>query len=688
MRIFVTLVSAFLLLGTLPSAHAQLPVTNKPFGHPIIRGLVAGQISSATPVLKIDTARVAARVSPTLYGLMTEEINYSYDGGLYGELIRNRIFQDDAQKPLHWSVAQDKDGAGAITLDQSQPVEQTALTTSLKLNAVGASAGHRVGIANDGYWGIPVKPKTTYRASFYAKAEGRFSGPLTVTIESNDGGRVFATAQVAQLTDQWRRYTATLTTRDDVTPTAATRFVVATQKPGTLWFNLVSLFPPTFNNRPNGNRSDLMRMLIDMKPAFLRLPGGNYLEGNTIDTRFQWKKTTGPLEQRPGHPGTWSYRSSDGMGLLEFMEWCEDMHAEPVLAVFAGYALKRQVVSGAELQPYVDEALEEIEYVTGDARTKWGAQRVKDGHPKPFKLTYVEVGNEDGFDNSKSYDGRFTQFYDAIKAKYPRLQIISTVGGKDSLGKRQQVTSRTPDVIDEHYYRNAFEMEDDATHYDSYSRTGPKLFVGEWATREGQPTTNMNAALGDAAWMTGMERNSDLVVISCYAPLFVNVNPGGMQWRSDLIGYDALTSYGSPSYHAQKMFSQYLGDVVVPITAENIPTQTWQPPTPKDKPAPASKQAPTLFFVATKASKQGTVYLKVVNTAGTAQSVKLELSGARKIAPEGTAITLSSARPDDTNSITEPTKIAPVTTRATGLGPQFSYSFAPYSVTVLVISTR
>jgi alpha-N-arabinofuranosidase len=688
MRIFVTLVSAFLLLGTLPSAHAQLPVTNKPFGHPIIRGLVAGQISSATPVLKIDTARVAARVSPTLYGLMTEEINYSYDGGLYGELIRNRIFQDDAQKPLHWSVAQDKDGAGAITLDQSQPVEQTALTTSLKLNAVGASAGHRVGIANDGYWGIPVKPKTTYRASFYAKAEGRFSGPLTVTIESNDGGRVFATAQVAQLTDQWRRYTATLTTRDDVTPTAATRFVVATQKPGTLWFNLVSLFPPTFNNRLNGNRSDLMRMLIDMKPAFLRLPGGNYLEGNTIDTRFQWKKTTGPLEQRPGHPGTWSYRSSDGMGLLEFMEWCEDMHAEPVLAVFAGYALKRQVVSGAELQPYVDEALEEIEYVTGGARTKWGAQRVKDGHPKPFKLTYVEVGNEDGFDNSKSYDGRFTQFYDAIKAKYPRLQIISTVGGKDSLGKRQQVTSRTPDVIDEHYYRNAFEMEDDATHYDSYSRTGPKLFVGEWATREGQPTTNMNAALGDAAWMTGMERNSDLVVISCYAPLFVNVNPGGMQWRSDLIGYDALTSYGSPSYHAQKMFSQYLGDVVVPITSENIPTQTWQPPTPKDKPAPASKQVPTLFFVATKASKQGTVYLKVVNTAGTAQSVKLELSGARKIAPEGTAITLSSARPDDTNSITEPTKIAPVTTRATGLGPQFSYSFAPYSVTVLVISTR
>jgi alpha-N-arabinofuranosidase len=377
------------------------------------------------------------------------------------------------------------------------------------------------------------------------------------------------------------------------------------------------------------------------------------------------------------------------MGLLEFMEWCEDMNAEPVLAVFAGYALKHElVVAGPGLQPYVDEALDEIEYVTGDTSTKWGALRARDGHPRPFKLNYIEIGNEDGFDNAKSYDGRFTQFYDAIKAKYPQLKLISTVGGKDPIGQRQQVTSRTPNVIDEHYYRNAFEMENDATHYDSYSRTGPKIFVGEWATREGQPTTNMNAALGDAAWMTGMERNSDLVVLSCYAPLFVNVNPGGMQWKSDLIGYDTLTSYGSPSYYAQKMFSEYLGDVVAPITSEDIPTQTWQPPTPKDKPAPSPRQVSTLFFVATNATGKGKIYLKVVNTRGTAQGTEIELSGARHIAPEGTAITLSSTQPGDTNSVSEPTKIMPVTTKAMGLGPKFRYSFAPYSVTVLVISTR
>jgi alpha-N-arabinofuranosidase len=663
----------------------------KTFRFPSLISLVCilATLASADPVLKIDITKATAHVSPTLYGLMTEEINYSYDGGLYGELIRNRIFKDDAQNPVHWSIVRGEDGAGSMSLDESQPVENTALSTSLKLNAAGASVGQRVGIANDGYWGIPLRPNTTYRASFYAKADGGPGGPLTVSIESNDGGKVFATARVEKITGEWRKYTVALRTPKNVPASATTRFVIATEKPGTVWFNLVSLFPPTSKNRPNGNRIDLMQLLIDMKPTFLRFPGGNYLEGNTIDTRFQWKKTIGPLEQRPGHPGTWSYRSSDGMGLLEFLEWCEDMNAEPVLAVFAGYALKRElVVAGPLLQPYVDEALDEIEYVTGDTNTKWGSQRARAGHPRPFKLNYIEIGNEDGFDNVKSYDGRFTQFYDAIKAKYPQLKLISTVGGRDPLGQRQKVTSRTPSVIDEHYYRNAFEMEYDATHYDNYSRTGPKIFVGEWATREGQPTTNMNAALGDAAWMTGMERNSDLVVLSCYAPLFVNVNPGGMQWKSDLIGYDTLTSYGSPSYYVQKLFSQYLGDVVVPITSENIPTRTWQPPTPKDKPAPAPRQVPTLFFVATKASERGKIYLKIVNALGAAQAVKIELSGAKRIALEGTAITLSSAQPGDTNSITEPTKIMPVTTKAMGLGPRFGYSFAPYSVTVLVISTR
>ena len=639
-----------------------------------LESFALGQTNSAPPpALTIVAEKVTARVSPTLYGLMTEEINYSYEGGLYGELIRNRIFRDDAREAKHWSVVHDRDGIGAISLDASQPIPGTVLTKCLKLDASQASAGHRIGIANDGYWGIPVKPKTSYRASFYAKGDG-FNSPLTVSIESNDGAKVFARAQVPEITGQWQKYTTVLTTGDVVAPTASAHFVISTEKPGRLWFNLVSLFPATYNNRPNGNRMDIMQLLADMKPAFLRLPGGNFLEGDTIAERFPWKKTIGPLEQRPGHRGCWGYGASDGMGLLEFMEWCEDLRIQPVLAVYAGYSLKGEHVSpGAGLQPFVDDALDEIEYVTGGTSTKWGSERAKDGHPAPFRLAYVEIGNEDQYDRSHSYNGRFAQFYDAIKKRYPELMCIATTCEKG--------IPRTPDVIDEHYYRNAWEMEDDATHYDAYDRNGPKVFVGEWATREGEPTTNLNAALGDAAWMTGMERNSDVVVLASYAPLFVNVNKGGMQWGSNLIGYDVLNSYGSPSYYAQKMFNNYLGDSVISVTGVNIPTQAWQR-------HPAPKQVPTLFFVATRVSGSGTIYLKVVNTAGFAQSVQVHLKGVRHVAPDGLSVVLTSAHPGDTNSITEPTKIVPVTSKISGLGTSFTHTFAADSINVLQLETQ
>jgi alpha-N-arabinofuranosidase len=651
-----------------------------------------GQADPATPTLTIDAGQATAHVSPTLYGLMTEEINYSYEGGIYGELIQNRIFRDDLK---HWFVVPESSAATAMTLDESQPIDGTVLKASLKLDASQAGAGHRVGIANDGYWGIPVRPKTTYRLSFYAKSSNTGSGPLTAGIESVDGAKVFATAQIPAITNAWQKYTATLATGDDITPTAAARFVVSTEKPGTVWFNLISLFPPTFNDRPNGNRIDIMQLLADMKPAFLRLPGGNFLEGDTIADRFPWKQTIGPLEQRPGHNGCWRYGASDGLGLLEFMEWCEDLHIQPVLAVYAGYSLKGEhVTPGPDLKPFVDDAVDEIEYVTGDASTKWGAVRVKDGHAAPFPLTYVEIGNEDGADHSGSYEGRFAQFFDAIKAKYPKLQCIATAGGRDALGGRLKLTGRVPDVIDEHYYRRASDMERDAAHYDHYDRNGPKVFVGEWATREGKPTTNLNAALGDAAWMTGMERNSDVVVMASYAPLFVNVNPGGMQWASDLVGYDTLASYGSPSYYAQKMFNTHLGDSVLSLVLENNPQQTWQPPAKTGKPGippapvPAAIQIPTLFSVATRDSKLGVIYLKVVNIAGTAQPVQIAIKGAGTIAPEGTLTTLGSAKPDDTNSITEPTKIVPVVSKAAGLGSSFTQTFAPYSINVLEIDTR
>jgi alpha-N-arabinofuranosidase len=373
---------------------------------------------------------------------------------------------------------------------------------------------------------------------------------------------------------------------------------------------------------------------------------------------------------------------------MEYMRWCEDLNMEPLLAVFAGYTLKHDYIKpGPDLEPYVQDALDEIEYVAGDTNSTWGALRARDGHPKPFTLRYIEVGNEDEFDGSGSYDGRFAQFFNAIKAKYPQLEIIATA----------RVKSVTPDLIDEHYYRTQEEMEAHAHDYDKYSRTNKtKVFVGEWATLVGSPTPNMAGALGDAAWMTGMERNSDIVLMSSYAPLFVNVSDlargGSMQWRSDLIGYDALRSYGSPSYYAQKMFSTHHGDEVLAAEARDVPTYTWQPRTRRrngvEQPRPPAQQVPTLFYDATRDSNSGKIYLKVVNRLGTPQVLNIEITGVSSVKNKGLAIILKADDPHDTNTISEPAKIAPVTEEAEGLGTQFTRSFPPYSITVLEIETQ
>jgi alpha-N-arabinofuranosidase len=671
------------------STKTRLARTNGAWRLGVLLAILAGaaanlspaQTTNAPALLQIKADQAAAKVSPTLYGLMTEEINYSYDGGLYGELIRNRTFKENPTNATHWDLVQEGGATGSISLDTTQPLND-ALTNSLKLEVSKAAGKERVGIANGGFWGIPVRAKTVYRASFYARASEGFTGPLTVALVGGNNA-VHASAQVRRIGEKWQKYEVSLKT-GAVTPSKDNRLIIFAGSPGTIWFCQVSLFPPTWHNRPNGNRPDLMQLLADMHPAFLRFPGGNYLEGNTIATRFDWKKTIGDVSQRPGHDDdAWKYWSCDGLGLLEFLEWCEDLRMQPVLAVYAGYSLRGQhVAPGADLEPFVKDALDEIEYATGDTHTTWGARRAKDGHPAPFPLKYVEIGNEDWFDRSGSYDGRFAQIYDAIKAKYPALQLIATT----------KVTNRVPDLLDDHFYRTSMQMQSDTHHYDQTDRNGPKIFVGEWATREGSPTPNMNAALGDAAWMTGMERNSDVVLLSCYAPLFVNVNPGGMQWRTDLIGYDALTSYGSPAYYAQQMFSLHHGDVVLPVAAENIPARQWQPPARRrngvEQAPPPPQQVPTLFFNATRDSKGGTLFLKVVNTADAAQPVRVEISGCNAIAGSGKAVSMSAGNPEEVNSISEPTNIAPVAAKVDGLGATFTRVFPPYSITVLEIEGK
>ena len=607
-------------------------------------------------VLTIQADQPVSTVSPTLYGLMTEEINYSYDGGLYAEMVRNRTFHSDWSGVPYWYLLQDGNAEAKMSPDrQTGPSE--ALNTSMRLDVEQADPHNQAGVINEGWWGFALRPNTAYKGSFYAKADSGGIGPVTVSLVANNSGKVIATATVPAVTNEWQQHQFTLKT-GAMEPSSTNHLVVSVGHAGTLWLNLVSLFPPTYHDRVNGNRIDLMEKLAAMHPAFLRFPGGNYLEGDHIADRFEWKKTIGPLVDRPGHPSPWRYWSTDGMGLLEFLDWCEDLKMNPVLAVYAGYSLAQEHVNpGPDLEPYVQDALDELDYVTGGTDTKWGAERAKDGHPAPFKLTYVEIGNEDEFDKSGSYDGRYEQFYKAIKAKYPDLQLIATT----------PVKSIRPDVIDDHYYLRATQFFHDATHYDKTDRNGPKIFVGEWATREGSPTPNFGAALGDAAWMTGMERNSDIIVMASYAPLLVNVDPGGMQWETDLIGYTAMKSYGSPSYYAQVLFSKCLGDHTLKSSLEGA--------------------GPRFFYSITGSAAKKHLYLKLVNADSTPQPVDIDLSGV-KLAGTAKLISLSAPDTQATNTIDNPDQIVPVESTLNNVSSHFHHTLPGYSIQVIDFSEQ
>ena len=632
-RIATTCIALILATLAVPVAFAQSPAT-----------------------LKVDLGRPKSPVSPTLYGLMTEEINYSYDGGLYAEQVRNRTFRSDWSGILNWFLIEKGSSSAKVSVD-SKEGPSAALTSSVKLAVAKADANSPAGLLNEGYWGFTVRPNSRYTGSLFAKAGAEGSLPLKVALVADLSGQVLASASVPVAGAAWKEYKFEMQS-GNLAASAENHLEVTIDRPATLWLQLVSLFPPTYHNRPNGNRIDIMEKMAAMRPSFLRFPGGNYLEGNRIETRFNWKKMIGPMVDRPTHPGTWNYHSTDGMGLLEFLEWCEDLHMQPLLAVYGGYSLGGQVVKpGPDLDLYVQEGLEELEYVTGGTDTKWGAVRARDGHPAPFTLHYVEIGNEDNFDRAKTYDGRYAQFYKAIKAKYPDLQVIATM----------PVNGMTPDVVDDHYYSREQHMFELATFYDKADRKGPKIFVGEWATREGTPTPNLGAALGDAAFLTGLERNSDVVVMSAYAPLLVNVNPGGMQWSTDLIGYDSMTSYGSPAYYAQVMFSSCLGE------------QTMES---------ALSGAGEKFFYSVTASKGSKVCLKLVNAASTPQPVTITLAGLGTGTHTAQVDTLKANTTWATNTITNPNRVVPVRSKLTLKGERVEHVLPPYTIQVVEIDLK
>jgi alpha-N-arabinofuranosidase len=397
----------------------------------------------------------------------------------------------------------------------------------------------------------------------------------------------------------------------------------------------------------------------------------------------------------------WGYRSTDGMGLLEFLNWCEDLGLEPIVGVYAGLHLDqgRTTITGDALKPFVEDALEEIEYITGPTLTKWGALRARHGHPAPFKLRYVEIGNEDFLNNGmQTYAGRFAMFYDAIKARYPDLRVISSLRSRDKYDH-----TRTPDLLDDHFYVSIPTALAQAHYYDNYDRAAPKIFVGEWATNNPRsgPTGHMAFALADAAWLTGLERNADVVVMNCYAPLFCNVNPGGMQWSINLIGYDALGSFGSPAYYVQKMFASNRGEAVLKTRIDPLPTLTLEQ-IPQAPVPPGGRGGPggpgggrggpagpfdAVYATASRETATGDLVLKLVNVQATEQPVKIDLQGVRSVAGEarGEVLTADLAA---MNSVAEPTKVAPKAVTVPGVALRFAHELPAHSVTVLRVKTR
>ena len=336
----------------------------------------SGLRAQSRAALNVDLKQPKAAVSPMLYGLMTEEINYSYDGGLYAELVHNRTFRSDWSGILNWFLVEKGSASAKVSVDSGSG-PSAALTASAKLEVTKADANSRAGLLNEGYWGFAVRPNTRYAGSLYAKSDSPAPLPLRIALIADQSGQVLASASVPVAGAEWKPYKFELRS-GQVAASAENHLELTIDRPATLWLQLVSLFPPAYHDRSNGNRTDIMEKLAAMRPTFLRFPGGNYVEGNNMASHFDWKKTIGPLVDRPTHPSPWSYHSTDGMGLLEFLEWCEDLRMQPVMAVFAGYTLDGRVVKpGPDLEPYVQEALEEIEYATGGPNTKWGALRVQ-----------------------------------------------------------------------------------------------------------------------------------------------------------------------------------------------------------------------------------------------------------------------------------------------------------------------
>jgi alpha-L-arabinofuranosidase len=631
--------------------------------------------------LEAQSTKGGKPISPDLFGLFFEDINYAADGGLYAELVQNRSFEYNPAERREWNPFSFWEyiapgfSYGRISVETKAPLHpNNPHYIVLDIEHVGHEAQHTgesgVGIKNSGFDGIVVRAGEKYNFSVFAQQLSDAPVLLSVTLQTPKG-KVLAEASVSTASKTWQKYSATLTATES---TDSASLVVLAKSEGQLALDMISLIPEkTFKNRPNGLRADLAQKLADMKPAFIRFPGGCLVHGDGLGNMYRWKNTIGPVEQRKAQRNIWGYHQTAGLGYFEYFQFCEDIGAKPLPVVPAAVSCQnsggtwriggtgQKALSTSEMDEYIQEVLDLIEWANGPATSVWGAKRAAAGHPEPFNLEYIGVGNEDKI--TPEFEERFKEIYEAIKAKHPEITVIGTVGpfhsGED-FDKGWKIAEELKlQMVDEHYYVQPEWLMANVHRYDKYPRSSSKVYLGEYASWGNK----LKNAISEAAYLTGLERNGDVVHLASYAPLLAK--KGFTQWTTDLIFFDNVNILLTPNYHVQKMFMTNQGD----YWFDNVISK--------------NESDTTLAASCVQDSKTGDVILKMVNYSDTGKPMKVNLGKFGKIAAQAEQTVLS-GQPGDENTFENLQKIVPVTS-VIEVSKSFEYAAPPMSLTVIRI---
>ncbi len=643
-----------------------------PRGWSFLLMIGAGVCAAQPATITVQTGQPGAPLNRSMWGIFFEDINFGADGGLYAEMVKNRGFEfPDAM--MGWTRINSNLSRGQLSILTDDPFN-AANPHYLRILSLG---GGPFGVSNEGFRGMGVKKDETY--DFSAQIRNVLGAPVVRLQLYGGDGALLDTVVLKGFSSGWKQYTATLHP-NDTDPKA--RLAVVLDDKGAVDLDMVSLFPRhTWKGRPGGLRADMVQALADMHPGFMRFPGGCIVEGSVLSRRYQWKNTIGPVEARPllfnrwntefTHRPTPDYFQSFGLGFFEFFQLCEDIGAQPLPILNCGMACQfntGELCPVDQLQPYIQDALDLIEFANGPADSPWGAKRAAMGHPAPFGLQMLGVGNEQW---GQQYIDRYTKFAAAIKEKCPALKLVAAAGpspGDDRFKFAwSQLRALHADIVDEHCYDNPAWFFNNTHRYDQYDRTGPKVFMGEYAAQSDQTVSvknrnDLECALAEAAYMTGLERNGDVVRMASYAPLFSNVD--AWQWTPDLIWVNTLEVYRTPNYYVQKLFANNPGDAILPLQL-------------------TAAEGAKLYASATADHAVGETILKVVNGSGVPAEVTVDLAGATATAAEATVFTLAGSGPTDENSFATPDRVAPKETTAKVSLPQFSHTFPANSLTVL-----